>query len=158
MFRFLLLLPVLVLGSCAPAPARVTVPPSVPVASGCQPGTQPITGIAVQSIFEGDYGSQLGNWLTQKLNDAGFKAFKSSDYPDVNRASINVVGLIDHWTSPKDNQVWRVGNVDLQVTDRQTNSQLARFVRSQGAAVFAPTLPEYVDQLVQEFQRRYCQV
>lgn len=118
----------------------------------------PVTGIAVQSVFDGDYGSQLSRWLTSKLGDAGFKAYRSTDYPDVNVASINITGLIDHWATPQDLTAPRVGVSDIQIVDRRSNALLSRFQTGQGSAFTAPTLPEYVDSLVEEIQRRYCQV
>lgn len=147
----------LLLSACAPATTTRHSPVAAP-AGQCRPGTTPVTGISVQSVFDGDYGSLLSQRLLTQLNEAGFKAHLSSDYPDVNRASIDITGLIDRWANPQDQSIPRVGIADLQVADRATGTALNRFQMSQGAAFTSPTLPEYVDMLVWELQRRYCQV
>lgn len=156
LFLALLGITALSISSCAPAPLTARTAP--PASGTCAPGTRPVTGIAVQSVFDGDYGPQLTQYLTRRLNEEGFRAYRSTDYPDVNAASISITGLIDHWANAQDQAAPRVGAADILISDRNTGTTLNRFQLQQSGVFFAPSLPDYGEGLLSEIQRRYCQV
>lgn len=163
MRTFLLwLLPVLGIGLSACAPTMQANVPAITQeqAAKCPAGKIPVTGVAVQNVFDGDYGSLLSRHLPNALTDAGFHAVKSTDYPAVNTTSIQITGLIDHWANTQDQLAPFVGHADLLITDRRTQATLNRIQVGMGAgdSGFGLLLPNFIQGVVAQVQQQFCQV
>jgi hypothetical protein len=142
------------LSSCAPV--TVTAMEQAP-ATGCRA----VTGVAVQDVLDGDYGSAGSRLLRSALQDAGYRVSATSAFVSVATAPLEIHGLLDHWAKAQDDSpdelAWRVGVADVQVVDRATNTVLNRVAKGQRPAWRAePTLSEFVSAFVSDFRGRYC--
>lgn len=160
--KHLLVWPVaLLLGACAPAAQPAAAPITAQEAASCSPNTQPVRGLAVQSVMDGDYGSALSSWLLRDLPDAGYRVWKSSDYPDAWQSNLVLTGQIDRLTSPTDQPAlpYLVGHAELRVIDRASgNTVYALGSASDLTGTPHPSLPDYVAGVRQALLGRFCQV
>lgn len=151
----------LLLGACAPAVQPADAPITAQEAASCPPNTQPVRGLAVQSVIDGDYGSALTYGLLHDLPDAGYRVWKSSDYPDAWQTNLVITGQIDRLTSPNDQAAlpYVVGHAELRVIDRASGNTVYTFgSASDLTGTPHPSLRDYVAGVQQALLGRFCQV
>ena len=146
---------VLALASSAAAQLRV----SVPTAPVCAPGSTPVLGIALQPVFDGDYGLEGANALEAALKSAGFRVIPDYDVNIADEASIVVTGEIRQWRNVNGDYAQRVGLAHLVVTDVNTNERLLNLDQDRSLLVFqAPRLADFINSVTEVLKARYCQL
>ncbi|MGM9323053.1 hypothetical protein [Deinococcus aquaticus] len=149
-----LLLTLILSTTTASAQLQVTVPP----VQSCPEGSTPVIGISVENYFDGDYGFEASGALEKALEKAGFTVVSEFDYQLIDKASVLVVGSVDHWSNAFGGQSTRVGAAYLQVKDLSTGQVLMNLEQKAAWTVIqAPTFDSFTKDALTAISARFCQ-
>lgn len=144
----------LALAATAHAQLKVEQPPAQ-----CAPDTTPVLGIAVERFFDGKHGIDFSEALGDALERQGYRVYPDFEYQLVEKATVLLKGSVDAWTSSNGTQTSRVGDARINLIDVDSERVILSFSQQAAWVVLkAPTLPAFVDMVVQEVTSRYCQL
>lgn len=152
--RHLTSLTLLALAATAHAQLKVEQP-----SAQCAPGTTPVLGIAVQSVFDGAHGLDFSNELEAALKLKGFRVYPEYEFQLVEKATVLLDGKVDAWTSSNGTETSRVGDARINLIDVDSERVLLSFSQEAAWVVLkAPSLPAFVSMVAGEVTSRYCQL